>query len=119
MPHRNPTFAAITFTIGMLVTGGALSVQADSSTPPLPAQVPAHNCQMPARPADLHDHARWNRFVDDVDAYRACMNAFIEHSRSLARAHQDAAASTAEEWNAFVRSSLNVPEHFPWPPPER
>jgi hypothetical protein len=60
---------------------------------------------------------RLESFVDQVDAYRACMNAFIESSHAASERHRAAANRATEEWNAFVRGSLNVPEVYPWPPP--
>ncbi len=82
-------------------------------------QQPTHACLQPTRPADKNDAAVWNRFVDRVDAYRACMSAFIQQNNEAADRHRAAANAATEEWNAFVHQSLNVPEDFPWPPPAR
>lgn len=78
------------------------------------ARVP--DCQAPVRPPDQEDTVRWNAFVDAVDGYRACMNAFIEANHSASSKHRDAANAATQAWNAFVRSSLNVPQDYPWPP---
>jgi hypothetical protein len=85
--------------------------------------IPRHDCVRPDRPAGdfgrpADGHERWERFADEVDAYRACISAFIQHNHDAATAHRAAANAATEEWNAFVRGSLNVPEHFPWPPRE-
>lgn len=81
-------------------------------------EAPAHDCVRPERPADDQDTARWNRFADRTDAYRACINAFVERNHRAADSHRAAANAATQEWNAFVRGSLNVPEDYPWPPEE-
>ncbi len=78
---------------------------------------PQPDCVAPVRPADKIDVERWNAFVDAVDVYRACMNAFIQANHAAADAHRGAANAATDSWNAFVRSSLNAPEDYPWPPP--
>ena len=80
---------------------------------------PTHACIQPMRPPDKNDADVWNQFIDQVDSYRSCMNAFIAENHEAAERHRAAANAATEEWNTFVRSSLNVPEDFPWPPPEQ
>lgn len=82
------------------------------------AEAPSHDCVRPVRPPDKNDEVVWNTFVDRMDAYRACMSAFIETNHRAADHHRAAANAATDEWNEFVRSSLNVPEDFPWPPPD-
>jgi hypothetical protein len=76
---------------------------------------PTHGCVAPTRPAS-QEPAVWNPFVDAVDRYRACMNAFIEANHAASERHRAAANQATAEWNAFVRGSLNVPADYPWPP---
>jgi hypothetical protein len=71
----------------------------------------------PTRPPNKNDVDVWNHFIDQVDAYRACMSKFIAENNEAAERHRAAANAATEEWNTFVHSSLNVPEDFPWPPP--
>ncbi len=80
---------------------------------------PTHPCTQPVRPPDKNDVDVWNRFADQVDAYRACMSQFITQNNEAADRHRAAANAATEEWNAFVHSSLNVPEDFPWPLPDK
>ena len=80
---------------------------------------PVPDCAEPVRPADKKDAVVWNRFVDQVDVYRSCMNAFIQDNHAAAERHRAAANAATEQWNAFVHGSLNVPEDFPWPPEDR
>lgn len=74
--------------------------------------IPEAPCVEPVRPA-REDVARWNAFVDDVDGFRACINAFVESQYSAADVHRLAAERAATRWNDFVRTHLNVPEDFP------
>ncbi len=69
-------------------------------------------CEAPVRP-DKQDVERWNAFVDGVDAYRACINAFRARNYAEADAHRAAADAAVQAWNTFVRENLNVPEDFP------
>ena len=82
------------------------------------AEPPKEDCAEPVRPPDKNDVDVWNRFMDQVDAYRSCMSAFIAANHAAAEQHRTAANAATAEWNAFVHSSLNVPEDFPWPPQE-
>ena len=83
------------------------------------AEQPKHACVQPVRPPDKTDAEVWNRFMDQVDVYRDCMNRFIAENNDAADRHRAAANAATVEWNAFVHGSLNVPEDFPWPPPAR
>lgn len=77
---------------------------------------PAHGCVAPSRPANDQDDALWQRYLDQVDGFRACISAFAEANRAAARLHNEAANEATEDWNRFVRDNLNVPEDYPWPP---
>jgi hypothetical protein len=83
------------------------------------SEPPAHGCVQPTRPPDKTDVDIWNHFIDQVDAYRSCMSAFIAENNASADRHRTAANAATAEWNAFVHNSLNVPEDFPWPPPDK
>jgi hypothetical protein len=98
---------------GLLLLAAALVVPPGAAAEPL-----SPPCVQPARPPDKTDTLRWNRFVDQVDAYRSCMNAFITENHAAADRYRAAANAATETWNQFVHNSLNVPEDFPWPPVE-
>lgn len=78
----------------------------------------AHGCIAPERPADDQNDVLWQRFLDDVDAFRACISGYAEANRQAAEIHGKAANDATLDWNRFVRAELNVPEDYPWPPPE-
>ncbi len=73
---------------------------------------PEAACNEPSRPS-RSDVEKWNRFVADVDVYRACISTFVDVEYSAADVHRSAAERAAERWNHFVRNNLNVPEDFP------
>lgn len=80
---------------------------------------PPRDCVTPTRPADDQNDELWQRFLDDVDAFRDCISRYVDANQAAARVHNEAARQATLEWNGFVRSTLNVPEDYPWPPEER
>jgi hypothetical protein len=78
--------------------------------------VPVHGCASPERPSDDVGEMVWNRFLEDVERYRACISDFVRRNYAASDAHRDAANAATLDWNAFVRDSLNVPADFPWQP---
>ena len=73
-------------------------------------------CAAPNRPADDVPEPVWQAFKADLHAYRECMSQFIRDNHDASDRHRAAANQATEQWNAFVRAELNVPEDFPWPP---
>ena len=55
-------------------------------------------------------------FLQEIDDFRACVNAEMEWHQAAAGAHQQQARAIVDAWNRFVRENLNAPEDFPWPP---
>ena len=76
-------------------------------------------CEKPVRPANDQDDTLWQRFLEEIDTYRACVNARMDWHQEASRDHQEQARLAVEAWNSFVRTSLNAPEDFPWPPEEK
>ncbi len=75
-----------------------------------------HACIAPERPQDDQNDAQWNRFVADINTFRDCVNHKMEWHQSAAQTHSENAQQVVSLWNEFVRTSLNAPEDFPWPP---
>ncbi len=92
-----------------LVTGSLSSAHSEP---------PGHGCTAPGRPVDDQDDVAWQRYLDDVDGYRACISDFADANRQAARVHNQAANAATQDWNGFVKRKLNVPEDYPWPPPD-
>ena len=81
-------------------------------------QLRDHSCQTPIRPIDDQNDRLWQKFLDEIDAYRDCINREMEWHQQAARDHQARAKVVVDEWNRFVTNNLNAPEDFPWPPEE-
>ncbi len=77
---------------------------------------PQPGCQAPTRPADDQNDLLWQAYLEDVDNFRQCISDFVDANQAAAVTHNEAARQATEAWNEFVRTSLNVPEDFPWPP---
>ncbi len=108
MLPRGPSYHRIMRAAFVIVIMTASVAFADASA--------THDCVHPYRPADVSVDADWNVFLGAVDAYRACISTFVDHNYQASDQHRIAANAATNEWNAFVRAELNVPEDFPWPP---
>ena len=75
-------------------------------------------CVAPQRPVDDQDDLLWHRFKTDIDQFRDCISAKTKWHNEAAAEHTRAARQAVDHWNDFVRTSLNAPEDFPWPPRE-
>ncbi len=75
-----------------------------------------HRCVAPERPADEQDDELWQTFLEEINQFRECVNSKMMWHQTAASAHNNHAREVVESWNAFVRTSLNAPEDFPWPP---
>jgi len=89
-------------------------------TPPAWSHEPmAIDCVAPVRPADDQNEALWHQFLAEIDAFQTCITEAADRHQAWAEEHQRAAYAAVEAWNDFVRTSLNAPKDFPWPPEER
>lgn len=79
----------------------------------------ALDCVPPVRPADEQNDELWRRFLAEIDAFQSCVSATADRHQAWADEHQRAAFAAVDAWNDFVRTSLNAPKDFPWPPAER
>ncbi len=77
-----------------------------------------HDCISPDRPADDQDDRLWAQFLTDIDAFQHCITLAADRHQAASEAHQRAAHAAVDAWNDFVRTALNAPEDFPWPPEE-
>ncbi len=76
----------------------------------------SHGCVAPERPANDQDDQLWKQFLEEIDAFQRCITAAADRHQAASDAHQRAAFAAVDAWNDFVRTSLNAPEDFPWPP---
>ncbi len=96
-----------------------ISLSALAGLPAVAHEPMGFDCAAPVRPADDQDDALWEAFLKDIDAFQACITAAADRHQAASDAHQRDAFAAVDAWNDFVRSSLNAPEDFPWPPEER
>ena len=75
-----------------------------------------HDCVAPERPADDQDDVLWADFLARIDEFQTCITAVADRHQAASDEHQRAAFAAVDAWNDFVRTSLNAPEDFPWPP---
>ena len=78
-----------------------------------------HACVAPDRPEDDQNDVMWQRFLDEINRFRDCVNAEMAWHQAAAQAHQGNARAMVDLWDQFVTGSLNAPEDFPWPPEQR
>lgn len=76
-------------------------------------------CEAPIRPVNDQSDALWQAFLVEIDGFRACTQRRMEWHQAAVVEHQAQAKQAVEQWNEFVRTSLNAPEDFPWPPQEK
>ena len=74
------------------------------------------DCNAPIRPVDDQNDLLWQAFLNEIDVFRDCVTQQMAWHEQSAKRHQAEARDAVEDWNAFVRDSLNAPEDFPWPP---
>lgn len=96
--------------ISALIVGFAWSGSAAAHLPM------THGCTAPVRPGDDQNDALWQQFLTEIDQFQSCITAEVDRHRAASSAHQLSAHAAVDSWNEFVRSSLNAPEDFPWPP---
>jgi hypothetical protein len=72
-------------------------------------------CEPPVRPFDDHNDQEWYRFLDQTDAFRACIGEMTRRHEQAVAEHQAHANASVQAWNDFVQKHLNVPEDFPLP----
>ena len=65
------------------------------------------SCYRPSKPYQFTSQWEVDSFNDEVDAYRDCINDFIEEQRDEIDQHQEAINSAIDEWNNFVNYELN------------
>jgi hypothetical protein len=95
----------------------ALALAGTAGAVPALAHEPmAHGCVAPTRPDDDQNDVLWAAFLEEIDVFQSCITAAADRHQAASEAHQRAAFAAVDAWNDFVRTSLNAPEDFPWPP---
>jgi hypothetical protein len=105
---RARTYGAAVTIVAMILFGAVPAVAHTTG--------PDHGCVAPSRPVDDQNDVLWQRFLAAVDEFRACISGYAAANQAAAETHRQAANDAVAQWNEFVRTRLNVPEDFPWPP---
>ena len=95
-----PTLAA-----ALLLAFGA---GAQANTPP---DVPRHKCEpKPQSPGQrmMQEPGVAKKLQREVDAYKACMNAYADERAAAARAHTDAGNAAINEYNETMKALLDA-----------
>ena len=66
----------------------------------------SHYCRKPIKPYSFESEWEIRAFQDEVDAYKRCIDDFVEEQNDAIRSHQEAAEEAVDEWNNFVRWEL-------------
>jgi hypothetical protein len=93
------------FTAAALVIGAALA--APLSFAQAPTDVPKFKCEpKPVLPgARLMEEASVRkRFQNDLDAYKKCMNVYLEERKATIKANEVAANAAIEEYNGTMKA---------------
>ncbi len=65
---------------------------------------PTNPCKQPSRPAKFKSDAEVNSYKEQIEAYRKCINDFVEEQNQAIEKHRAAANQAITEWNFFVNS---------------
>lgn len=67
--------------------------------------VPSPMCSKPYKPLKFNSDYEYQNYMRQVEAYRACIAAFIEDQYDAAARHNKAASNAIDEWNRFVQDN--------------
>lgn len=68
---------------------------------------PTHSCSKPYKPYQFHDEWQLQRFKDEVEDYRRCIEEFVDEQNESIRNHQKAIGEAIDDWQNFVNYELN------------
>lgn len=81
-------------------SSGPATINADMFTP-------STSCSKPYKPFSFNSQWELDSFNDEVEAYRRCIEDFVDEQQSAIDRHRQAADDAIDEWNSFVRYELN------------
>jgi hypothetical protein len=65
--------------------------------------VQPHSCYKPYKPYSFTDQYEVDRYNNEVQIYKDCINEFVDEKQNEIRDLKDAMNNAIEEWNSFVR----------------
>lgn len=67
---------------------------------------PMHYCSKPQKPYKFTSEWEVRSFNNDVDAYKRCIEDFVDEQASAIKKHRAAADDAIADWNRFVKYDL-------------
>jgi len=64
------------------------------------------SCYRPSKPYEFTSQWEVDNFNDEVEAYKTCINDFIDEQRDGIEEHQEAINNAIDDWNNFVNYEL-------------
>ena len=68
--------------------------------------VPTHDCTKPQKPYKFTSEWEVQSFKNDVEAYKRCIEDFVDEQNSAIKKHRAAASDAVDDWNSFVKYDL-------------
>jgi hypothetical protein len=67
---------------------------------------PSNSCSKPNKPYQFKDGYELERFKDEVQSYKFCIEAFVKKQNNEAEQHYNAAKKAIDEWNNYANYEL-------------
>ena len=68
----------------------------------------AHDCKAPEKPLEFITDLDRDEFQQQVDAYRGCLQSFVDKQNKAMQNHQQAAQRAADTWASFQEQVLEI-----------
>ena len=68
----------------------------------------SHTCTAPNKPLEFITELDKQQFEQQVDAYRACLQGFVDGQNSAMSKHQSAAQKAADAWSNYATQVLGA-----------
>lgn len=101
-------FITIRIVVLLSVSLGLSLVSSDLLAHPLSLKT----CEAPTWQQDEQDDVLWQRFLTDIDTFRACAQAHMAWHQNAVVEHQQSAKLAMEQWNGFVRAFVERSGRF-------
>ncbi|MFC5576767.1 hypothetical protein ACFPOA_01900 [Lysobacter niabensis] len=66
----------------------------------------SHSCHKPYKPYRFEDKWAVDRFSQEVEDYKQCIEKFVETQNDEAERHRQAAQGAIKEWNSYINYEL-------------
>jgi hypothetical protein len=66
----------------------------------------SHSCSKPYKPYQFQDGYELEKFKNEVQSYKNCIEAFVKKQNDEAEQHYNAAKQAINEWNSYANYDL-------------